>query len=104
MLNMKVVHKRDKQELKHRVYIGRPSIYGNPFKMTEAVPREKAIHGHKLWLWHEIKEGRWQHLDRLINLAEDGGVELECFCAPKPCHGDTIIKACNWINENREKL
>lgn len=70
------------------VYIGRPSKWGNPFAITDECPREVAIHKH------------WQYLHTNSKLLQQvrtelAGLDLVCFCHPKPCHGDVYLRVAN---------
>lgn len=66
-----------------RVYVGRPSRWGNPFRVTAAQPREVAI--------RRFRE-RLRERPDLVERArrELRGKVLGCFCAPEPCHGDVL--------------
>ena len=90
-------------------YIGRngkgsQSNLGNPFK-----PRERSIEAHKevceqyrVWLWQKIcakDAGVLGELEQIRQEAKQaGGVTLQCFCSPLPCHGDVIKKAVVWLD------
>ncbi len=89
-----VVNKHYEQ---YDVYIGRGSLFGNPFPITDTVDRARAIAAYRIWLWKQIKAGR---ITKEQLLALDGK-RLGCFCAPKACHGDVLIKAIQWAKENR---
>lgn len=70
------------------IYIGRPTKWGNPFAISPSRTREQAIDMYR------------DHLDRNPELVEDAKKELKgrnlvCFCAPKPCHGDVLLKLAN---------
>jgi len=89
---MKSVHCKKE---KYDIYIGRPSKWGNPFThivdnrtLAEFVVsnREEAIEKYEEW----ITKGNGQHL--LKDLYELKGKILGCWCAPKSCHGDILIK------------
>lgn len=75
-------------------YIGRGSPLGNPFKITDKMPREAAIKAYAKWLLEQIQAGNQEvigELDRLAGIAmSKGKLVLRCYCAPKPCHGDVI--------------
>ena len=89
---MCVVHcKREKYE----VYIGRPSKWGNPFQIGKDGDREEVIEKYKRYLWESIKQGKIKKED----VAELKGKVLGCWCAPKPCHGDILIKAAKWASK-----
>ena len=74
------------------VYIGRPSIYGNPFSHLPDTPakfrvasREEAIAKFEKW---------FRNQPELIARAkrELRGKTLGCWCFPKPCHGNILAK------------
>lgn len=74
------------------VYVGRPSIWANPFTcvrggvLEELVvdSPEEAVLGFAQWIVEpEQKELR----DRLPAIA---GRDLACWCAPELCHGDVL--------------
>jgi len=67
------------------VYIGRPSLYGNPFTVKE-FGLEKALLGYRIWLREKLKMNP-EFLEPLR------GKDLVCFCAlTSPCHGDILIE------------
>lgn len=76
------------------VYIGRPSPYGNPFshlgtKGTTYVPtRADAVAAFEELLYEDT--------DLLIRAKRElAGHDLECWCAPKACHGDILMRVAN---------
>lgn len=84
---MKVVHcKKEKFD----IYIGRPSIYGNPFEIGKDGTREEVIDKYEEWIKTQP--------DLLKNLPELKDKILGCWCAPKACHGDILIKLVNELN------
>lgn len=93
----KVVHCKKES---YDVYIGRPSKWGNPFSHKEGTlservvnSREEAIESYKEW----ITNGDGKHL--LNDLDELKGKTLGCWCKPKKCHGDILIKLANQESE-----
>lgn len=78
------------------VYIGRGSPFGNPFKMGNEDDRDKVIELYRHWLWKALQEG---NITKEMLLAVDGK-RLACYCAPKACHGDVLVKAIEWVKEN----
>ena len=68
-------------------YIGRPSKWGNPYRVGIDGTRKECIDKYETWL-NENKE----LMDDIMEL--DGKV-LGCHCKPKPCHGDVIVKIIN---------
>lgn len=45
----------------------------------------------------------WKRVLFLANMNLERVVVLECFCAPKACHGDVIANAMKWIAKNAQK-
>lgn len=66
-------------------FIGRPSIFGNPFPITSTVDRDTVIRKYEEWVRNQPEV-----LAAIQALPHDA--VLGCFCAPKPCHGDVIVK------------
>lgn len=76
------------------VYVGRPSIYGNPFSHEEGTlaqyrvaTRDDAIYQFALWLPNQP--------ELMALLPQLKGKRLGCWCAPKKCHGDVIAILAN---------
>lgn len=76
------------------VYIGRGSIWGNPFshlnstKATNKVEtREEAIEQYAKWIQTQP--------ELLTRIHELKGKTLCCFCKPKACHGDVLAELAN---------
>ena len=84
---MKVVHcKKDKYD----VYIGRPSKWGNPFKVGVHGTQEECVNLFKKWI----------HMPQQKHLRIDAKNELKekilgCWCYPKKCHGEVLIDMAN---------
>lgn len=77
------------------VYIGRPSIWGNPFshkpgtKAEHVVAnRREAIKAYEAWLMEQP-----ELLARAR--AELRGKVLGCWCKPQSCHGDVLARVAN---------
>ena len=94
--SMRILNKKDTKIIPHNaIYIGRPSFWGNPFVIGEDGDREDVLAMHALWLkdlWRN-DIGHDQFASRLQELL---GKDLVCWCAPLPCHGDTLRKAALW--------
>lgn len=81
---------------RRRIYIGRGSPLGNPYKITATCSRDQAIAQYEDWLYGQLERenshATWE-MTRLAGLVADSSgqpLELVCYCAPKPCHGDII--------------
>lgn len=70
------------------VYIGRPSKWGNPYRLIRESEREAILVRYREWLntQPELLEAVYQELR---------GKVLGCWCAPKLCHGDILAEIAN---------
>ncbi len=64
------------------VYVGRPSIWGNPFEIGKDGTRGEVIEKYREYLL-----GNPELLALLPTLR---GKVLGCWCAPEACHGDVL--------------
>jgi hypothetical protein len=84
------------------VYIGRPSLLGNPYRAS-VCGRQKAIMLYRRWLWDRINE-RGEVYDEVMRLAElvakQGDLTLICWCSPEQCHGDIVKRSIEWLNSD----
>ena len=99
---IKILNKRHGNESHlNREYVGRPSVLGNPFSAKQHGGREQAILLYRRWLGLQWTSGNKKVKDELIRLANkyeiDSHLELECWCAPKPCHANVIAEAIEAI-------
>ena len=106
--NYIIVNKNTFKKPKHGVIvpIHRPSPsglagspLGNPFILKDVnddVRRDKVCDDYERWIIEKInnKDGLvLNELQRIKDLHDEYGiVYLQCFCTPKRCHGETIIK------------
>lgn len=70
------------------VYIGRPSPWGNPFRVGAAQSRTQVILQYRRWLL-----GQPELLERVRK--ELRGKRLACHCRPRGCHGDVLAEVAN---------
>ena len=75
------------------VYIGRPSKWGNPFKIGKDGSREEVIQKYRHWI-----------LANPVLVAqlttELKGKRLGCWCKPYACHGDVLAELADetmWV-------
>lgn len=85
---MRVVNKYKE---KYTQYIGRGSIFGNPFVIGEDGNRSEVIGKYK-----EYARGNLKLRGAIRDLPEES--ILGCFCSPQPCHGDVIIEIWKEYN------
>jgi len=72
------------------IYIGRGSPYGNPFPITKTDDRD-AVCDKFEQLVESSTELKAKFISELKNK------DLVCFCAPKRCHGDYLLKIANEV-------
>ena len=77
-----------KEILDNCVYIGRPSKWGNPFKIGKDGSRDQVIEKYRR---HIMMNPDLYNAVR----TELKGKNLMCFCAPEPCHGDVLLRIAN---------
>jgi hypothetical protein len=83
-MTTKIVNKRTNE---YDVYIGRGSIWGNPFKIGIDGSRDEVILKYEKYLQNNP--------DLLKKLPSLKGKTLGCFCKPKACHGDVLARLCD---------
>ena len=71
------------------VYIGRPSVWGNPFKIDKDGTRAEVIKKYEAYIRSNNQ--------LLVLLPSLKGKKLGCWCYPKFCHGDVLIKLINEL-------
>lgn len=67
-------------------YVGRPTKWGNPFVIGRDGTRDEVIARYERYLY---ESGLFDDLDELE------GKDLECWCAPLPCHADVLLRLAN---------
>lgn len=79
------------------MYIGRGSMWGNPYKVDESIgiTREMAIELYREDVYKCLAEGDIT-IDDIKALS---GLRLACSCAPRACHGDVLVEIFNAIME-----
>jgi len=86
---IKVVHCK---KSKYDVYIGRPSKWANPFFIGKDGTRKEVIEKYKKWILSQpklIKQAKKELKNKILG----------CWCSPKPCHGDILMKIANEKNK-----
>lgn len=79
------------------VYVGRGSVWGNdePMKDKSDEERARVIECYRHQLWKQINSGEITK-EMLLEL---DGKRLACYCFPRSCHADVIIRAIEWAKE-----
>lgn len=97
MSETKVVNKY--HGIPYDVYIGRGSIWGNPFTHKQldktkaefqTASREESIEKYREWIMTQP-----QLLERIHELK---GKTLCCFCKPAACHGDVLAELADQVD------
>jgi len=95
----RVINKRAKEFVRNsnQIYIGRGSPWGNPFThlalsrtkaQSQVATEEESMVRYEAWLRERLaKEPGLKQ-----ELLKPDGHELVCYCKPRPCHGDILIK------------
>lgn len=87
-----VFNRRHKDAPPEAVYVGRPTKWGNPFRVKRGIDpemdHETAVRAYREWLFA-------QPLLVAAVLKELAGKDLVCWCAPLPCHADVLLRLAN---------
>lgn len=76
------------------IYVGRPTKWGNPFKVGEGRTVEQAVAQYR----RRIDDMPADERQRFIETAraELGGHDLVCWCRPgATCHADILMEIAN---------
>ena len=80
------------------VYIGRPSKFGNPYRVMGEHTRAAVIAA--------FERSARNAIERDLKVAEEikglYGKTLGCWCAPKACHGDVLLRLAAELVEGRK--
>lgn len=80
------------------IYIGRGSIWGNPFSYKQGTKaehivgsRDEAVAAYREWIQTQP--------ELLAQLHTLKGKTLACFCKPAACHGDILAELADGLDE-----
>jgi hypothetical protein len=99
----RVWNKRDPNTPKDAVYVGRPTVWGNPFTHhkvartvahTQVATREDAIQRYRDEVVPQLTEARIKAALR--------GKDLVCWCHPAKCHADVLLEIANKEPSNAD--
>ena len=78
------------------VFIGRGSIWGNPYKIGRDGTRDECIAKYRVHIVKKllIEEGL---VDELMKL---DGKTLGCYCKPEACHGDVLVEIIEVLKDD----
>jgi hypothetical protein len=89
--NPKVVHCKKEP---FDVYVGRGSKWGNPYSHKEGTLAEKVVNSRSEAV-KKYEEYLLSNDELMSSLSELKGKTLGCWCKPKSCHGDILLKYAN---------
>lgn len=72
------------------VYVGRPTKWGKPFPLETDTPSARAACLEKYEAWLAGQPALLEAMRRELR-----GKDLVCWCAPKACHADVILRVAN---------
>jgi hypothetical protein len=84
----KVVHFKKEE---YDIYIGRPSIWGNPYSHKEGTLAEFKVSSRKEAV-EKFEEYLLSNKELMDKLPELKNKTLGCWCKPSQCHGDVLKK------------
>lgn len=71
------------------IYIGRPSVWGNPYVIGRDGTREEVISKYQEYIL--------SNKELMAQVSSLSGQRLGCFCKPAPCHGDVLAALADWM-------
>lgn len=86
----RVFNRRRERAPVSAVYVGRPTVYGNPFTVEQYGSQSEAVRMYKKWIYDPEQEWLRELISRELR-----GCDLICWCKPWPCHADVILKIAN---------
>ena len=80
------------------VYVGRPSVFGNPFPINELQDAQTVVERYKRLIEGIYPESvmEFTRARLLHNLPRLTGKDVACWCPlDRPCHGDVLSEIAN---------
>jgi len=78
------------------VYVGRPSKWGNPYKVTDPLlPHGLSKQERYQAVVDEYRRYILNTHELIEALPELKGKDLVCWCTPLPCHADILLELAN---------
>ena len=90
---VKVLNKKTDVIPSDAVYVGRPSKWGNPFKIGTDGNRQEVIEKYRMRILNILQFTDSHYLDELK------GKDLVCWCSPLSCHADVLLKLANEVKK-----
>lgn len=90
---IRVQRKRGEKLPPNTVYVGRPTVWGNPFGWLDRMP---SIQQYGLWLAGDVRMFEARRARLLLRLPELRCKNLACWCPLSlPCHADVLLELAN---------
>jgi hypothetical protein len=82
------------------VRIDRKTKWGNPFFLVHDTPlmRDAVINDYEKWVRQRLSDGALD-IEELVDADR-----LGCWCKPKPCHGDVLVKIIKERNSDVRRI
>jgi len=82
------------------IYIGRPSLLGNPFIVGRNGSLDEVMRKYEEYLLAALRSSKRiaAAFEKIKEAAREGDVNLICWCAPKRCHGNIIKRIVEEAN------
>lgn len=81
------------------VYVGRPSIWGNPFDMSLGETRMSVLTRYRMWIAGAKNMGNVKLRAEVMNRLKAGELRnknLACWCPlDQPCHADKLLEVAH---------
>lgn len=84
----KVLNKKKVGLPEGSMYVGRPSVFGNPYIIGQDGTREEVIEKYRQWI--AVRPQLIEYGKKYYK-----GCDLVCWCSPLPCHADILLKLFN---------
>lgn len=100
----RVLNKRTDKIPPDAVYVGRPSKWGNPFKVYPhrrggLFAQKIAVKSYRAYIESELLYQDTYAMSNnpkdILDINELRGKDLVCWCAPLPCHADVLLELAN---------
>ena len=99
VINIK--RKHSQAVLMNSKYIGRMTMFGNPYSKIEAGTKAEAC---RLFQYDFERESLPRGLKKEIVINELQGRHLACSCKPSICHGDIYVEFLNRIDHETQQV
>jgi hypothetical protein len=96
----KVLNKKTDEIPPDAVYVGRPSKWGNQFRIGEYFAGRTLSREDCIMLYRHFLESSPAGQALLQDIGELRGKDLVCWCAPLPCHAGVLLELANKEEAN----